>query len=191
MDEQEQKVGRERVRRQLIEPLDRLLRLKRPRKVKTEMAHVAALAEICKRLWYLTDEDLVILRETVIKALTPDGEWPSAAVVIGWGQTLRRKPEGDSPRVRKLVRWAANKPDIDDAILPAFYRWLQDHNRLPGEYDMRQIAGQALESARWVERMQEVRDRRGLAPEDEATLQMIMGDRARVAAILAEAKEVA
>lgn len=172
-------------------PLAELLRLKRPRKVKTEAAHLAALAEICKRLWYLTEDDLVIVRETVIKALTPDGEWPPAAVIIAWGQSLRPRPEGDSPRVIKLVRWAAQKPEIDNAVLPAFYRWLQHHNRVPGDFDMRQIARTATEDAHWIARMEEVRDRRGLAPQDEARLRMLEADRGRVDAILAGAVEVA
>jgi len=191
MNEQEQKAGRERVREHLVKPLDETLRLRRPRKIRTGAAHKAALDEICDRLWYLSEDDLFIVRETIIRTLTPEAEWPPAAVVIGWGQTLRRKPEGVSQRVVRLVQWAAAKDGIDDAILPAFYRWLQHHNRVPGAFDMREIARTASENDRWVERMREVATRGVLTPVDAQRLAVIEADRATVAAIVAQFAGVA
>lgn len=191
MNEQEMRDGQERVRQHLIVPLADLLHLRRPRKVKTEAAHMAALADICKRLWYLTEDDLLILRETIVRTLTPEAEWPAAAVIIGWANALRARPEGSSPRVVNLVRWAAAKEGIDDAILPALYRWLQAHNRVPQSVDMRTIASSAMEEARWFDRMLEVRGRGDLSSAEAARFRAIEADRAQVAEILSARSEVA
>lgn len=186
MTPQEMKQGKERVRLHLLEPLNDLMRYRKPRKVKTEMAHVAALAEMQKRLAYLTADELDLLRETVIEAAPVGAEWPPAGAVIQWARHLRKPPEEETGRVVRLIQWAAGKDDIPDRCLPALYEWLRANSGTPGPYDLRQMEAKAEEDERWMIRAAEL-EVRGIALShgESARTDRILHARARVKALLA------
>jgi hypothetical protein len=159
MDRQTLREGKERVRLQLLVPLNDVLRLKRPRGV-TEAAHLAGLGELQARLAYMAEADLVALREAVAATLSPGGAWPSPAVILGFAAAIRRPPPSDSPMVTSYMASAAGVRAREEGCHVALYQYLKDKGHPPrGDYDWRQIRETAEEVGRRRARLVAERDR--------------------------------
>lgn len=185
MDRQATREGMDRVLVHLLEPLEKLLRLQRPKKV-TEWQHVAGLAEIQQRLQHLTEGELVALRETVIEAnrATP-GIWPTPGTIIAQGLALRLPEDGVTERVRKLIEWAAARALMPEADLPWLFLWLRKNMRVPTRYDLGQIAEQADLDRRALARIEaEVARGAGLASADADLVERVRKARAALSDIL-------
>ena len=185
MDRQALKDGKERVRVHLLEPLNELLRLKRPKRV-TEAQHLAGLAELQARLAYMGEVDLVALREALVASLTRDGCWPSPAVVLGFAAAIRRPPPSDSPMVSSYMASAAGRRAWAEGCHVALYQFLKKRGRPPaGDYEWAAIKAEAEGHARRIARLTEDRGR-GLilSTADEGFLSWHAGQAERVEALL-------
>jgi hypothetical protein len=155
MDRQALNEGKERVRVQLLEPLNDLLRLRKPKRV-TEAQHLAGLGELQARLAYMADADLVALREALVACLTREGAWPSPAVVLGFAVAIRRPPPSDSPMVTSYMASAAGRRAKAENCHIALYEFLKKRGRPPsGDYEWSAIKTEAEVTARRVARLTE------------------------------------
>ncbi|MDG3040453.1 hypothetical protein [Roseicyclus marinus] len=190
MDRQALKDGKERVRLHLLEPLQNVLRLKRPRGV-AEWQHVAGLAELQSRLAYMSEIDLVALREAVASILSRDGAWPSPAVVIGFANTIQRPPPSDSPKVTSYMASAAGARARAEGFHVELYLWLKAHAGVPtGEFQLRELKQTAEANARRFTMLLADRDRGlALSSGDLSWLAWYQSMRERANALIADLTE--
>ncbi len=179
------KDGKERVRVHLIEPLDRLLGLKRPKRCRSNMEHLAGLAEIQNKLAYLGEPDLLALQYGIRATLTRAGEWPSPAVVFGFAHVLCPPPPSDSEKVVSYMRSSAGMAARAGGYHVDLYRWLKEHSGVPsGPVDLRQIKAAAEQNNRAEARLERM-DREGasMTGSEAGFLEFRKRDRARAEAL--------
>jgi len=160
MDRNDLREGKDRVLRHLIRPLDEVLGLKRPRKCKTQMEHVAQLAELQARLAYLGEPELVALREAIIEEIPHGAQWPAPIVVLQMARMLRLPPPSDSPMVTSVMASALGQRAHAQGWHVELWRWMKANGRVPkGEAHERQLRQQAEEGQRSRDRLVRLRDR--------------------------------
>lgn len=189
MNRTELQDGKERVRRELIVPLQEVLRLKRPRRV-SEGQHLAGLAELQARLAYLGPADLVALREAIVAQMQPGAAWPTPATVIQMAAAIRRPPPSDSPMVTSYMASAAGRRALAEGCHVELWRWLKSKGRPPvGDADWRAIREAADFGRRDRARLAGLRERGvTLSTGEAAQLDGYARDDARVRGLIGEAE---
>ena len=191
MTPEEQKAGKARVLRHLIEPIAKVQRMPRPRGV-SEMEHLAGLAEIQQRLAHLSFDELRIVREAVIEGVRSKAgkvAWPPPAVVIAIGLNLRLPDAGDTERVRSCLVWAVRKGVLPSEDYPWLYLWLRKNVGLPSEYQLRQLVEQADADRRALNRIKREADEGVAMSTADADLRSrVLHAQTRVAEIVDAAK---
>jgi hypothetical protein len=172
---------RARVMALLIEPM-RLAGVRRAKGLSVA-DHDAAMAQLCKRLGYLSDKSLESLAESLIDGAT-GGCWPSETLVMSYAHGLEEPPEVQ----RKIFSsWLASVegPQAEaGGYLVELYRFLLRAKRPPFPIDKREIRAEALANARRVELTRDRIAREVASAEDREWLQRYLADQQAARAIV-------
>lgn len=152
----EVKTGKDRVREVLIEPLA-ALGLRRP-SGQTVAQHEAALAEIEARLWYMSEADLVALREVVLLRAQAKGVWLPAAVILDMAKGFAPPPEHDSDMVTSFMRSAAGRRALAEGYEVELYQALKRGQPPTNGYAHKLLADEADGNRRRIARLTRARD---------------------------------
>lgn len=176
---------RGRVRRLLIEPLER--GGMRMRKGADAAAHRAFLDRLCDDLAYLGDDGLAAVRRWA--EVNGDGKgrcfWPPFVAFAWAAQAWQPRPVEELPEMR---RWFASMAGIEARAVPgrlvAELRFIERHRRPPVHAAERQrVASDAAALAAEAARACEMRDRGRM--HDAALLEAFERDQARAAGLVA------
>ncbi len=144
--------AREMVRRVLFEPLDGL-GLVRGRNLGAAV-WTAERGQLAGRLAYLTEVELVALREGVLElAQRTGGAWPRGVHILQLAHALRRPPPSFSEKVTSYMASAAGRRALAEGYAGVLLSWLRDHPGVPTAYVLDTLRGQALDERRELDRL--------------------------------------
>jgi len=150
MDAEQQKAGEARVKAFLIEPCF-AAGLLRPSGMARDQFD-AMVAELCKKLAYMTELNLAALAETI--SVNPVGKdanrWPIAAQVLGWAGKIQPPGDDASPFLRALFAHGIGQDAIAQGWGPELLVWARRERKFPGGFVQKKIredAGRALRRA--------------------------------------------
>lgn len=139
---------RERVRRYLIEPLERdgMIRDRRT----SAADHAAFLDWMQDRLGYLTDDNLGRLRQVCVALAGGQARnvWPSKVTIRNHAYKFQTPPDDANPIMQTWLHSRRGPALRDQGQLVETYEFLRVQMRPPSDYDERQIAELARENAR-------------------------------------------
>lgn len=168
MDDEALKAGKARVQEHLIEPLEVLGMQRAPRA--TLGQHEAFLEGLKGRLAYMSADGLQALAEVV----EANGEgkrrdrWPSGMQIMKWASRLEAPPESDSRLVRSYLASAAGDRAAAGGYLAELYRHLKRFGAPPNDFAERQMATEADEAQRRLERLQRAEAEGRAEPAEQA-----------------------
>lgn len=189
MDAEELKIGKERVREHLIEPL-KALGLKRKRST-TVADHEAGLDSVVNRLAYMREENLIALREVALGMAggKAKNEWPAPALFINQAKLLQVPPPSDSPMVTSYMRSAAGRRAREGSYHVELYLELKAGRVPSSEWAMNRIREQARDNRRRVVLVSERQERGSAVESDAAWLNWYRGVSERAEALVPEVQE--
>lgn len=157
MEGQELRDGKDRVRRNLIEPLvNRGMVRKRGQKVED---HQKMLASLEARLAYMATDRLAALAEVVERyAEGPKkNTWPAEVSITNWARRLQEPPASESRLVRSYLQSGAGDAALSGGYMVELFLFLKKFGAPPNDYAIREIRNQADDNQR--KRSQVERDR--------------------------------
>ena len=169
MNSAEQAEGEKRVRRLLIEPLERL-GLTRPSKL-TVAKFEGMIDELCGKLAYMTELNLQALSEQV--AAMPGGKgkdsFPIAAKILGWAATIQQPADDVSPFIRAVFAQPIGQRAMAEGWAPELLSSVRKKRGIwPTDFDERAAKERAASARRQID-AQDERVRQGgcLSTEDQ------------------------
>ncbi|OIQ32318.1 MAG: hypothetical protein BM562_05465 [Alphaproteobacteria bacterium MedPE-SWcel] len=191
MDAKEQAAGEARVRRLLIEPLERL-GLAKPSKL-TVAQFEAMIADLCGKLAYMNDLNLQALAEQV--ASMPGGrdqdQFPIAAKILKWAGAIQPPADDASPLFRAVFADRLGQAALAEGWAPELLVHLRRSRIWPREYDLNQIRSRAEDARRRIIRQDEQVARGGRLSEADwnfrRTRDLAQEKCQRIAALVVEA----
>jgi hypothetical protein len=178
------KLGKERVRHCLIDPLAARGMVRASGL--TVAQHDAQMDGLAARLAYMTEENLIALSEVVEGngAGKHRNRWPSEMMILQWAKRLQPPPPSDSHLVTTYLRSNAGRRARAEGWLVELYQYLKKFGRPPNDYAIRELKIEADTAMRRRARVEEAARFGGLDPEDGRWLEWWMGVEARATAIM-------
>lgn len=147
MEQAEQAKGERRVRKGLIEPLERL-GLARPTTL-TKVQYQVMIADLCGKLAYMSDGNLAALADQV--AANPGGKaedrLPIANTILKWAADIQPPSDSASPLVRAVFASGIGLDAVEGGWAPELFLHVKQVRKWPGRYTLnavRERAGDAL-----------------------------------------------
>lgn len=178
------KLGKERVRRCLIDPLTARGMVRASSL--TVAQHEAQMDGLAARLAYMTEENLIALSEVVEGngAGKNRNRWPAEMTILQWAKRLQPPPPSDSHLVTTYLRSNAGRRARAEGWLVELYQYLKKYGRPPNDYAIRELKIDADTAMRRRARVEEAARFGGLDPEEGRWLEWWMSVEARAIAIM-------
>jgi hypothetical protein len=172
MDSVEQAEGQKRVRRLLVEPLQRRGLVKPPAMTKEQFSDM--LDDLCARLAYMSEANLGALEEeaaTMASGKSKD-RFPIAQHILNRAGRFQSPPDDASPLIRAVFAHPMGRDAIRQGWAPELLREVRRTRRWPNDYAIAQCRERAEGDARRAARLIGYRDGgQGLTAEEDTWLQ--------------------
>ena len=191
MEGQDLKEGKERVRQNLIAPLERV-GMVRKRGTSVEK-HDAFLARLQARLSYMTADRLQDLVEVIERyAEGPKkNQWPAEVSIMNWARALQEPPASESRLVRSYLQSGAGDAAAAGDYLVELFGHLKRFGAPPNDYSLKCIKEAADGNRRRRAQIERDRDHGQAGAADMAWLASYMDARRRCLDIRAKQKGAA
>ena len=183
--------GKERVRSNLIGPLE-ALGMQRKRGVSVA-DHAAWVDKLVGRLAYMRADNLLVLAEVCERYAggKAKSQWPEMISICNWARDLQDMPEGEQRLVKSWLQSAAGRRALADGYAVELRSDLIKWHRPPNEYQLRAIKERAGENRRRAVSVVQRQERGVASPSELEWLASYQAALERVTAIINAGKEVA
>ncbi len=169
MDSAEQAEGQKKVRRLLVDPLQRRGLVKPSAMTKDQFGDM--LDDLCARLAYMSETNLAALEEeaaTMASGKAKD-RFPIAQHILDRAGRYQHPPDDASPLIRAVFAHPLGQDAIAQGWAPELLREVRKSRRWPNDYVLAKCRESADQPVRRAQRLQDFRAKGQGLTEDEST----------------------